>query len=463
MRRINHIAVFAAALGVLSAAPLRSQEYRYALGLNGGTAMLSGGNFFAFKSSAMYGGELRYYPCESWFLDLEYSRFSLRNDENKSLTDSIGAIHNNASLRFRANKIGVSLGRYLFDTRSRIGLSIAADAAIVMWRINDPVGDTTVHVRGVHNENTTLSASELAVGGSLGVILRLSRSINFTLSGRGLYLTGAGAEFEDAVQKARDRWIVTAQAGLQFHFGKSGGARWPSDSVWATPRTAVKPRGKAIGSLDPALTADSDRDGIVDAYDDCPGTPKVAVGYVDVHGCPVDADRDGVPDYLDRCQGTPAGALVSSDGCPIDIDGDGVPDGIDDCPDSPVGVPVDRFGCIDLSMFSKPIVLNVDYLPGSFEIDTKTKDRLKKIAGILLLVPEVKLDIVGYTDNIGLPDANQKLSEKRARRVRDYLIAMGVAADRMKASGKGEENQVAPNTTAEGRAKNRRIEVTFYR
>lgn len=80
-----------------------------------------------------------------------------------------------------------------------------------------------------------------------------------------------------------------------------------------------------------------------------------------------------------------------------------------------------------------------------------------------MLVPEVRMDIVGYTDNIGLPEANQKLSEKRANRVRDYLVAMGVAADRMKSLGRGEENQISSNDTAEGRKRNRRIEITFYR
>ncbi|MBI5267004.1 MAG: OmpA family protein [candidate division Zixibacteria bacterium] len=461
MRRPLHIAVLALAL--LGADTVRSQEYRYALGLYGGEAMISGGNFFAFKNALLLGGEVRYHPGGRWFVGFDYTRFSSKNDEGKDSTSVIEAIRNNAPLRFRSRRIGVSLGRYLLDSRSRVNLSLSLDAGLMMWRVDDPVGDTTVHVRGAHNENTPLASSELTVGGSLGISSRLSRTLRFSLSAGGTYLTGAGAEFAPAVQTARDRWIITARAGLQLHFGKVGDVRWPSDSAWGVPKSPAKSRTKGQGQLDPALLTDSDRDGVVDAYDDCPGTFREAVGFVDVNGCPADADHDGVSDYLDHCPGTPTGALVSDDGCPVDSDGDGVPDGVDDCPDSPIAVPVDRYGCIDLSMFSKPMILRIDYLPGSFEIDLKTKDRLKKIAGILLLVPEVKLDVVGYTDNIGLPDANQKLSEKRARRVRDYLVAMGVASGRIKAVGKGEDNQIAPNTTAEGRSQNRRIEITFYR
>ena len=73
------------------------------------------------------------------------------------------------------------------------------------------------------------------------------------------------------------------------------------------------------------------------------------------------------------------------------------------------------------------------------------------------------MDINGYTDNIGTTVANKNLSEKRARRVGDYLVSLGVSPDRVKVFGKGETNFVASNQTADGRAKNRRIEIIFYK
>ncbi len=445
-------------------AVVSGEERRYAIGITGGRAMLTGGDFFSFKPATAFGGYFRYHPGGRLFLDLNYARFTHKNDESKDSTGFIQSIRNNAPLRFKSSRIGLSLGRYLFEVDRRLNLSLSLDGGLVIWRVNDPAADTTVKVRGPRNENTNLAATELSAGGTLGLITRLSSRWSLSVTARGEYLTGSGAEFETAVQASRDRWLVTAQAALSLHFGGTAArAQWPSDSAWRASSAEAKPRAKGAPQVNPALTTDSDHDGIVDAYDDCPGTPREANGMVDIHGCPVDADFDGVPDYRDRCPGTPTGAMVDSTGCPIDSDGDGVPDGLDDCPDSPIGVPVDRFGCIDLTMFSKPIVLHIDYLPGAFDFDVRTKDRLKKLAGLLLLVPDVKLDIVGYTDNIGLPEANQKLSEKRARRIRDYLVAMGVAGDRIKASGRGEENQIAPNDTAVNRAKNRRIEIMFYR
>ena len=88
---------------------------------------------------------------------------------------------------------------------------------------------------------------------------------------------------------------------------------------------------------------DSDKDGVPDRLDKCPGTPFGV--KVDKNGCPFDADGDGVPDYLDKCPNTPAGVQVDSVGCPLDTDGDGVPDYLDKCPNTPDGVSVDSVGC----------------------------------------------------------------------------------------------------------------------
>jgi OmpA-OmpF porin, OOP family len=71
----------------------------------------------------------------------------------------------------------------------------------------------------------------------------------------------------------------------------------------------------------------------------------------------------------------------------------------------------------------------------------------------------LKVLIEGHTDNVGAPAANQTLSEKRAQAVRDWLTAKGIAADRLTAKGYGASKPVADNTTDEGRAKNRRVEL----
>src|SRR5206468_4444067 len=88
---------------------------------------------------------------------------------------------------------------------------------------------------------------------------------------------------------------------------------------------------------------DTDRDGVPDRLDHCPGTPRGAT--VDASGCPHDSDRDGVLDGIDQCPNTPKGCTVDARGCPSDADGDGVCDGIDKCPDTPAGLRVDANGC----------------------------------------------------------------------------------------------------------------------
>ena len=70
-----------------------------------------------------------------------------------------------------------------------------------------------------------------------------------------------------------------------------------------------------------------------------------------------------------------------------------------------------------------------------------------------------KIIITGYTDNTGTPDYNTKLSQQRAEAVRAYLISIGVDSNKMVATGAGDSKPIADNSTKEGRAKNRRVEI----
>ena len=86
---------------------------------------------------------------------------------------------------------------------------------------------------------------------------------------------------------------------------------------------------------------------------------------------------------------------------------------------------------------------------------------LAKLAGILLIMPELNLRIEGHTDATGPDEYNQRLSERRAAAVRDFLAAQGVDMNRMVAVGYGESRPVADNDTREGRQKNRRVEIVI--
>jgi OOP family OmpA-OmpF porin len=71
----------------------------------------------------------------------------------------------------------------------------------------------------------------------------------------------------------------------------------------------------------------------------------------------------------------------------------------------------------------------------------------------------MRVSIEGHTDSIGTDAYNQKLSERRARTVRDHMVGQGIAADRITTRGFGESKPIASNETAEGRAQNRRVEI----
>ncbi len=88
-------------------------------------------------------------------------------------------------------------------------------------------------------------------------------------------------------------------------------------------------------------------------------------------------------------------------------------------------------------------------------------DRLNKVADALLATKERRLTIEGYTDSQGSSNYNLVLSQKRADVVRSYLISRGYSGDLIQARGIGEENPIANNTTAEGRANNRRVEIVI--
>lgn len=96
---------------------------------------------------------------------------------------------------------------------------------------------------------------------------------------------------------------------------------------------------------------------------------------------------------------------------------------------------------------------------GKATLKPESQEQLKNIAEILKAYPKVTIKIGGYTDNTGDPKANVTLSQQRADAVMAELVKLGVAADRLKAEGYGQEHPIADNSTEEGRAKNRRIDL----
>ncbi|MGH9736953.1 MAG: OmpA family protein [Candidatus Acidiferrales bacterium] len=95
----------------------------------------------------------------------------------------------------------------------------------------------------------------------------------------------------------------------------------------------------------------------------------------------------------------------------------------------------------------------------SYTLKPGAREKLAKISGIVLAHPGLNLKIEGYTDSVGSDEYNQQLSENRANAVREFLIEQGVAGSGVTAQGFGKTQPVASNDTAEGRQRNRRVEL----
>ncbi len=109
---------------------------------------------------------------------------------------------------------------------------------------------------------------------------------------------------------------------------------------------------------------------------------------------------------------------------------------------------------------AKPSDFSGFFKTDSFELTDKAKSKLDDYAEYLQANPDSGLQIRGFTDSKGSAAYNQKLSQKRADAVKNYLESKDVDAKRMEAIGEGEKYPVADNATADGRAKNRRVELT---
>ena len=142
----------------------------------------------------------------------------------------------------------------------------------------------------------------------------------------------------------------------------------------------------------------------------------------------------------------------------IDSDSDGVCDNLDNCPGTPAGYKVDAVGC--------PITVSIQ-LDVKFDFDKAVvkpqyRSEVEKAAVFLNNHPGSTAVVEGYTDSKGSDEYNQKLSERRANAVRDYIVnEFNVAGSRVSAVGYGEANPIATNDTDAGRALNRRVVGVF--
>lgn len=139
-----------------------------------------------------------------------------------------------------------------------------------------------------------------------------------------------------------------------------------------------------------------------------------------------------------------------------DSDRDGVPDTADQCPGTEAGKKIDTAGC---EVQEVRVLEGVTFALNSAELVGESHRILDEVAQSMMRDLEQRIEVAGYTDSQGGEKYNKDLSERRAIAVRNYLVEQGVPAQNLEAKGYGEENPIADNVTAEGRARNRRVEL----
>jgi outer membrane protein OmpA-like peptidoglycan-associated protein len=219
--------------------------------------------------------------------------------------------------------------------------------------------------------------------------------------------------------------------------------------------------------------ADRDGDDIIDSLDDCPDVPEDPDGFQDGDGCPdLDNDGDRIVDRDDLCENDAEDKdeVEDDDGCPeTDADRDRIADVVDGCPTKPEswnkhedddGCP-DR-GRVNVTGSEIEILDEIHFDFNSAVIQRRSYELLAIIAGTIELNPELtRIAIGGHTDERGSDAYNDALSEARANSVRDHLIGLGLAADRLTAEGYGER---MPKIRARGEKAwraNRRVEFVI--
>ena len=199
----------------------------------------------------------------------------------------------------------------------------------------------------------------------------------------------------------------------------------------------------AIYHTDP-LKADTDMDGLTDGDE---------VLKYKTDPLKADTDGDGLTDGDEVTR-------YKTDPLKVDTDGGGVNDAVEVARGTNPLDPSDDIKKEEPKIGKRIVLEGVNFKTGSAELSPESVAKLEEVFLTLKDNPEIEVEISGYTDNRGKRSVNTKLSKARAEAVKTYLVTRGVDPRRIRTVGYGPDKPLAPNTTEEGRSKNRRIEFS---
>jgi outer membrane protein OmpA-like peptidoglycan-associated protein len=493
-RRLDGVAATAILAVILSAAGAtdahadgRARASRWGFGLDAGVHKLIEGEWDYSTFDAVYGVRLVRGLGPQWQLSGDF-RFGYVRSGAAFPEDTVGWSRASGAPYYTALYQPALTLRHRFSPDARVTPTLGLGLGLTSWHVMDQDGQDvgwfpkgeSVSGFDTNGDAVLLEGTELTIALELGLDVALSGSLDLNLAARYAMMPGNdvdnvglsdlwGADHVDA-----NTAVTGASIGLTWWFGSGDrdGDGVPDDRD-ACPDQPEDPDG--WNDLDGCPDEDNDRDGIPDAEDACPGVAEDQDGFQDEDGCPeADNDRDGIPDGRDRCPDVPedVDGDADQDGCPdLDTDGDGVDDEIDQCPGTPPDSLVDENGCvvvvpngadaeIHLSPAAEVVALEgVTFASGSAQLTADAQVYLEDIAAWLASEPDGRYEIRGHTDSAGDPERNRSLSARRAESVRQALIDLGLPAASLTAVGLGADHPIADNSTATGRAQNRRVEI----
>lgn len=431
----------------------QTKDRPLSLGLWGGTTQYNGDLGIGFYNSDQatyghFGVAAGYYVAPHW-------------DIAANLTfGSIGYVENQFS-KFRGNQTQ-------FNTHFRFNILNSDEHKIIPYAL---VGIGFAY----YEKHSIKPGLDMTTPVGLGVKVRVNEHINLHLQETFAYSDHDTRDGQVGLNN--DSWLQHS-IGITWNFGdvKDSDKDGVMDKADQCPKTPLGTKVDANG-----CPLDRDGDGIVDAEDKCPdvkGTialkgcpdkdvdgitdaedkcPDIA-GIAAFKGCP-DTDKDGITDAEDACPSV--AGLPALKGCP-DKDGDGITDAEDKCPEV-AGIAANK-GCPEIKEEVKQLftqaLQGIQFESGKEVIRPISFPILDNVVKVMNENPAYLLMIDGHTDNVGKSDFNQELSQKRADAVKNYLASKGIAANRLTATGYGDQQPVDDNNTAAGRAKNRRVAFT---
>ena len=439
-----------------------------------------------------FGAVLGYQYCPVFGLRTQFVKtnlYSERSDQNLKLSSKLwdGALH----LTININDVFTS-----YNDKRLLNFYLFSGAGITSFKSKIEDITTSAGVREHANRQYTFF---LPVGAGASIRLNHALSINLEYGDRTIF-DGKKLDFTDAGKQNNDHYSY-ASAGMQIKLGvkdtDGDGVRDKDDlclDTFGKVTLAGCPDKDNDGIADkddacPDIAGeaefkgcpDTDGDGIIDSEDACPNI----AGKIELKGCP-DSDKDGVADKDDKCPN--AAGTKELAGCP-DRDGDGVADIEDNCPDikgliqfagcpdsDADGIPDNKDNCPTVAgvaanhgcpeMAKEPVVLlqkTVYFGSDKASALDKSINDLNEIVSFMKNNPEAKISIAGFADERESDQYNLRLSEKRSDFVINYLEKKGLENSKVEKLFFGKDKPVADNSTAQGRALNRRVEIKITR